>query len=133
MLSFFGGERRQARELGVLVGQAAFAADPVDRPVAGGRDDPGAGVRRDAVAGPALRGDRERLLDGVLGEVEVAERADQDRDRAPELLPECPSDCVYVCLAGTGMTGRTSIEPYFAPGTRAAISSASSSESASIM
>jgi hypothetical protein len=52
-----------------------------------GRDDPGAGIRRDAVAGPALRGDRERLLDGVLGEVEVAERADQDRDRAPELLP----------------------------------------------
>ena len=41
---------------------------------------------------PALRGDRERLLDSVLGEVEVAERADQDRDRAPELLPECRGD-----------------------------------------
>jgi len=62
-------------------------AQPVDRAVAGGGDDPGAGIRRDTVARPALRGDRERLLDGVLGEVEVAERADQDRDRAPELLP----------------------------------------------
>jgi hypothetical protein len=64
-----------------------LAAQPVDRAVASGGDDPGTGIRRDAVAGPALRGDRERLLDGVLGEVEVAERADQDRDRAPELLP----------------------------------------------
>jgi len=46
-------------------------------------------MRGDALARPALRGDRERLLDGVLGEVEVAERADQDRNRAPILLPEC--------------------------------------------
>ena len=95
-------------------------------------DDPGARVRRDAVAGPALGGDRERLLDGVLGEVEVAERADQDRDRAPELLPECLGDRVYGCLAGTGISGRTSTAPYSAPGQRAAIASASSSVSTSI-
>ena len=58
-----------------------------------------------------LRGDRERLLDGVLGEVEVAERADQDRDRAPELLPECRGDRVTRSQSSKTMTGRTSIEP----------------------
>ena len=82
------GASSTAREPLELSAPLRLAAQPVDRAVAGGGDDPGAGVRRDAVAGPALRGDRERLLDGVLGEVEVAERADQDRDRAPELLPE---------------------------------------------
>ncbi len=36
----------------------------------------------------------EGRLDRVLGEVGVAERADQDRYRAPELLPECLGDRV---------------------------------------
>ena len=35
------------------------------------------------VAGPALGGDRERLLGGFLGEVEVAEEADQAGEDAP--------------------------------------------------
>jgi hypothetical protein len=132
LLCVLQGERGQALELGPLRGQRPLAAHPVDGPVPGRRDDPGTWVRRDAVAGPALGGDRERLLDGVLGEVEVAERADQDRDRAPELLPECDRDRVYGCLVGTGINGRTSTAPCFAAGQRAAISSASSSVSASI-
>jgi hypothetical protein len=93
-----GGEPLERRPL-------RLAAQPVDRAVAGGGDDPGAGIRRDAVAGPALRGDRERLLDGVLGEVEVAEPADQDRDRTPELLPE------GLLYSSQTTTGRTSIDP----------------------
>jgi hypothetical protein len=63
------------------------------------------------VTGPTLGGDRERLLDGVLGEVEVAERANQDRDRAPELLPECLGDRVDRYSCSKTITGRTSIDP----------------------
>jgi hypothetical protein len=60
-----------------LGGQGALAAQSVDRGVAGGPRQPGAGVLRRAVARPACRRDRERLLRGVLGEVEVAEEADE--------------------------------------------------------
>ena len=42
----------------------------------------------DAVARPALGGDRERLLRGFLGEVEVAEEADQGGEDAAPLLAE---------------------------------------------
>ena len=41
-----------------------------------------------AVARPALGGDRERLLRGFLGEVEVAEEADQRSEDAAPLLAE---------------------------------------------
>jgi hypothetical protein len=45
-------------------------------------------VIRLAVVGPALRCNRERLLGGFLGEVEIAEEANQCRDDAAPLLPE---------------------------------------------
>jgi hypothetical protein len=47
-----------------------------------------AGVGRDSVARPALGGDREGLLRGFLGEVEVAEEADERSENAPPLLAE---------------------------------------------
>jgi hypothetical protein len=60
------------------------AADAVDRPVPRRRNEPRARVVGRAVSGPALGGDRERLLRGFLGEVEVAEEADQCcEDAAP--------------------------------------------------
>jgi hypothetical protein len=37
---------------------------------------------------PALGRRRERVLDGLLREVPVADGADQGRDRPPEVLPE---------------------------------------------
>jgi len=40
------------------------------------------------IMGPALRGDRERLLVGFLGEVEVAEEADQAGEDAAPLVAE---------------------------------------------
>ena len=40
------------------------------------------------VARPPLRGDRERLLRGFLGEVEVAEEADQGGEDASPLVAE---------------------------------------------
>jgi hypothetical protein len=62
--------------------------DAVDRAVARDGREPGAGIAGDAVARPALGGDREGLLRGFLGEVEVAEEADQRSEDASPLLPE---------------------------------------------
>ena len=67
---------------------AALAPDPVDRPVTGGGDDPGRRVVGHAVARPALERGRERVLDRLLGAVEVAEDAGERRDRLPRLAPE---------------------------------------------
>jgi hypothetical protein len=63
----------------------AEPADPVDRPVAGGRDDPAGRARRHPVGRPSLDGRGESLLDGFLGEVEVAEVSGQDGHRAAVL------------------------------------------------
>ena len=91
------GERRRVHRdppaLGALEqvglrGERAIAPDAVDRPVPCGRHQPGARVGGYAVARPTLRGDRERLLRGFLGEVEVAEEADQGREDAPPLVAE---------------------------------------------
>jgi hypothetical protein len=46
------------------------------------------GLAGGAVARPALRRDRERLLRGLLGEVEVAEEADESGEDPPPLLAE---------------------------------------------
>jgi hypothetical protein len=68
--------------------QRAIPAVTVDRTVAGGRHQPGTRVGRRPLAGPALGGDRERLLGGLLGKVEVAEEADQGRENAAPFLAE---------------------------------------------
>jgi hypothetical protein len=73
-----------------LRGERAVSPDAVDRPIAGGRDEPRAGVRRQAIAPPALGRGRKRLLGGFLGEVEVTEEADQGRQDAPPLVAEGP-------------------------------------------
>ena len=71
-----------------LCGQRAIAVNAVDGPVAGHRREPCARVCGDAVARPALGGDRERLLRGLLGDVEVAEEADERSEDAAPLVPE---------------------------------------------
>src|SRR5262249_44429186 len=101
--------------------------DSIDRPVARGRDQPGARVLRRSVARPSRRGGRERLLRSFLGEVEVAEEADECGEHAPPFvakdLLEAHQDV---------STGRTSIAPpRRAAGTRDAISIAASRSSAS--
>jgi hypothetical protein len=55
---------------------------------------------------PALERDRNGVLKGVLGEVEVAEDADQAREDAPPLVAE---DALELVQCST--TGRTSIAP----------------------
>jgi hypothetical protein len=78
------GHVEQAR----LRGERPIAADAVDRAVARRRHEPDAGARGDAVARPALGGDGERLLRGFLGEVEVAEEADERREDPAPLVAE---------------------------------------------
>ena len=75
--------------LGVAVG---LAADPVDRAVAGGRGEPAAGVGRYAVPGPPLDRGEERLAGRLLGDVDVAEAADQRGDDPAVLLAVDPLD-----------------------------------------
>jgi hypothetical protein len=99
VLSFASGRRRvrgsmarldpgQALEDGAFLGQRALAPQTIDRAVAGDPRDPGARVVGGAVGRPALECDDERLLNRLLGEIEVAEDADQRRDRPPRLAPE---------------------------------------------
>ena len=96
----------------------AIAADPVDRAVARGGHEPRSRVRRHPLAGPALRSGRERLLGGFLGEVEVAEEADQGGEDAAPLLAEDLLEDPQLSLSG-----RISIAP---PSRAAGIRDASS-------
>jgi len=82
-----------------------------------------------ALPPPALRGDRERLLCGFLGEVEVAEEAGEVGEDPAPLLSEYLLDQDV-----RSSTGRTSTAPPMrAAGTREASSSARSRLSASKM
>src|SRR5215475_5875473 len=83
-----------------LLGERAVAPQAVDRPVAGGDRQPGARVRRRAVAGPALGRDRERLLCGFLGEIEVAEEADQIGEEASPLVSKDLLEQLYLSTSG---------------------------------
>jgi hypothetical protein len=68
--------------------EGAVAADAIDSAVPRGRHEPGARVGGRALAGPPLSGGSERLLSGLLGEVEVAEEADEAGEDAPPLVAE---------------------------------------------
>ena len=82
------GQRLQPRELLSSRRRAPLGPQPVDRAVARRGDDPRRRVGGDAVARPALERDRARVLDRLLGAVEVAERAGERGDRLPRLAPE---------------------------------------------
>jgi hypothetical protein len=89
-----------------LGGEYAVAAEPVDRLVARGRDQPGPGIGGYAVPRPALSGDDEGFLADFLGEIEIAEEADQRRQDTPPFVAEDPLDQESI-----SMIGRTSTEP----------------------
>ena len=87
-------------------------ADPVDRSIARDGLDPGARPARNACAGPPLERRGERVLHRVLGELEVAEDADQGREDAAPLVPEDALELVYPATSADCITsGRTSIVP----------------------
>ena len=127
-----GGERLHTCEQLGLAGEGLLTANPVDRPVPRGCDDPGAGVPRRPLPRPQLGSTHEGVLDRVLGEVEVAEDASEDRDAARTFVAVGAGEVVYAPFPGCSTTGRTSIVPEPAAGMRAAQSIASSSESASM-
>ena len=82
------GAGLHANRLGLPAEPGRLAAQPVERLVAGRGDDPAARVGRYAGGRPALGRDGEGLLDRLLGEVDVAEEADQGGHRASRALPE---------------------------------------------
>ena len=68
--------------------ERAIAADPIDRTIARSGHEPGARVGRSSVTRPALGCEREGFLGGLLGEIEVAEEADQAGQDAAPLVAE---------------------------------------------
>src|SRR2546423_13258611 len=68
----------QQRRLSVLGVAGRLAAQPVDGPVARGGDDPPGRARRQSRGWPPPGRLGERVLDGVLGGVDVSEDAGQD-------------------------------------------------------
>ena len=125
-LLVFGQLLRAGEQLG-LARQRALAADPVDGAVARRRHEPAGRVVRRPVARPALERRRERVLERVLGEVEVAEDADQGCQDARALVPEDLLESFYAATSASRMTtGRTSMWPMRADGIFAAHSIASS-------
>jgi hypothetical protein len=68
--------------------EGPVAADAVGGPVPGRGHQPGARVAGQPVARPPVGGHRERVLGGFLGEVEVAEEADQSGQDAAPFLAE---------------------------------------------
>jgi hypothetical protein len=68
--------------------ERAIAADAVDGAVACRRQEPRSRIRGSTFARPTLGRDRERLLGGLLGEVEVAEEADEAREDTSPFVAE---------------------------------------------
>jgi hypothetical protein len=82
-------ERPQlGRQLDAAARPPALGADPVQRAVARGGDDPRRRVVGDPALGPVLERGDERVLDRLLGTVEVAEDACEHGDRLPRLAAE---------------------------------------------
>jgi len=120
-------------------GIGVVSPEPVDGPAARRRQQPGAGLRWDALGRPVLQRGLDHLGRDVLGEIEVAEAADEGGEQPAPFLAEhglhglhrphgtgCP--LVHRCQScSKSATGRTSIPPPpRAPGQRAAQSSATS-------
>src|SRR5437588_4825204 len=80
------------RRLSMAIGARRFTPQAVDRAIAGGHDDPARRARGQAGLRPALCRGGEGVLNRVLGEVDVAESADQDRHRPTVLLAEHARD-----------------------------------------
>ncbi len=81
------GQRLQPCEQLGLAPEHPLAPDAVDGAVSCRGDDPGTRIARHAVTRPALGCDGERILHRVLGQLEVAEDADEDGDGTSPFLP----------------------------------------------
>jgi len=100
----------------VLCVALRLASKSIEGPVARRRRDPRAGVVGDALLGPPLDGDDEGVLHRLLGEIDVAEEADERGDGATRLAPEGGLDVQRMVTdqePEKSMTGRSSMH---APG-----------------
>ena len=94
-------------ELLLLAAKRDLAAHAVDRLVAPDIDQPGPRIAGRIVMRPAFQRHRERLLQHVLGEIEIADEADQRRQRPARLVTEYFFDLAGVmgftlrCHSGT--------------------------------
>ena len=126
--------------------EASASPEPVDGPEPAGRDQPRHGPGREAIAGPVLRRGSEGVVERLLGEVEVAKEADERGQDDPAIGTVDPVDRIEAIatirrIAGRSIahvrrrsmtlrlevqvTGRTSMHPKGAIGSRAAIAMAS--------
>ncbi len=85
----------EAHELGKASGavrQRAIAAQAIDRPSPRGDREPCPGVGGHPVASPCRDGRGERILNGVLGELEIANMSDQRREHLRALVAKRARD-----------------------------------------
>src|SRR5579864_4582166 len=108
-------------------GQDPLAADAIRRSVPSRGHQPGARVVRNTRLWPAFGSNKEGLLRGLLGEVEVAEKADQGGQNAAPFLAE---DVIERGYQYTSEGRISTAPPKRAAGTRAATSMAASRSSA---
>ena len=107
--------QQQRRGL-LLAGPPGLAAEPVHGVVLGHGDQPSGRIRRQRPAGPAAHRRRERLLDGVLGQAEIAgQPGDHGHGPAP-LAPEDDLGLRRHPWPGSTIRGRTSIARNGRPG-----------------
>jgi hypothetical protein len=98
--------RLQQRRLAELGGLVRPAAQHVDRAIAGGGGQPGAGTGGHAVALPRLQRAGERVLRALLGQVPIAGDPDQRGDDLAPLGPEGGADRCLNLRAGVRRHGR---------------------------
>ena len=115
----------------LLLGATTLAAQAVERLVACRRGEPRGRAPGHAVARPSLEREHGRVLQGILGELQVAELPGEGGQRAPTLDPDQLAEIVVGATHPIGSTGRTSMCPCHAPGICAAQRIASSRSFAS--
>ena len=127
----------EQRGLRVTIVARCLTTQAIDRTVTRGRRDPAAGVGGQAGDRPAFARDHERLLDHLLGDVDIAEETDQGRDDPTGFLSEDPFEIGRVDgghvppaniqpVGGSSWNGRTSTGPMHAAEPFAAHTSAAS-------
>jgi hypothetical protein len=114
---------RERFELRAARREAHAPSQEIDGLVPGGADEPCARVAGRAVGGPPLERGRERLLHHLLGEIEIAEEADERGEHAGDSSRKDARDRVAAHMA---WMGRTSTHPERTAGSRLATSIASS-------
>jgi hypothetical protein len=133
---FLAGGRRQGSGGFLAMPTRLIAAKRVGQAAGGDGDQPAPRVVRDSLVGPLECGGEQRLLHGVLAEVEVAvatdERAeDLRRQLTQQVLRAGSGRRAHISVPASFMTGRTSTAQNRAAGSCVTISAARSMLSAS--